>query len=753
MQKSASASMRRRMGVILALFMVGGFCLLIWQLFKIQIIDGEWYQAQAFRQQTRSQNLGAKRGTIYDRNNNELARSASVWNVCISPAEINQETIGQVAKDLGEILNVTPESIIEQAKDIKSFYKVIGRRVERATMEAVTQYITENKVSGVNFEQDAKRYYTYGSLASSLLGFTNYDGNGAYGLEAYYDKTLSGTPGMVVSTKNARGADMHFKYQQMYEAQDGNSVVLTIDEAIQHFLEKNLETAVIEHSIQNRAAGIVLNVKTGEILAMATKPDFDPNDPYTLQDPAAVEQLAKMVVGSQEYKDAQRQFQYDQWRNKAISDPYEPGSVFKIVTAATALENKKVTINDHFYCSGSIKIASETIHCWQAGGHGDVNFIEGMQKSCNPVFITIGQRTGARLFYDSMQSFGFGEQTGVDLPGEAPGILHGFDTLNKEGGVELASTSFGQTFKVTTIQLASAAAAAVNGGNLMQPYIVKQVLDPDGNVISTTQPTVRRQVISEETSATMRMLVEAVVNGGSGRFSAIPGYQIGGKTGTSEKLDPGAGDVHILSFVGIAPMDDPEIAVLVMLDEPNLGGNAYGSTIAAPVVGAILQETLPYLGFEPQYTAEQLEEREVNVPNVMYKKPHDAQAELTVAGLNTRIIGNGPMVLQQIPLPNQKMPKGSQVILYTEEANMEQEITVPDVVGMLSAEANKLVVNSGLNVQIRGVIKDGVSTVVGEQWPLPGTVQHPGDVVILTLVEGASAEERAADAQANIPMP
>lgn len=753
MQKNVSGKIRRRMVAILICFCVFGFAVLLVRLFMIQIVKGEEYQQHASQQQTRATNLGAKRGTIYDRNGTTLVQSATVWNICISPADIEEEKLEETAKKLGEILEVTPEFIKEQASERQFYYKIIKKRVNAEVREAVLSYITDeandgaNQIKGVFAEPDTKRYYTYGSLASTVLGFTNYDNHGAYGLEAKYDKVLSGTPGVVVSAKNAWGSDMPFKYQQMNEAKDGNSLVLTIDEGIQHFLEKHLDTAMVEHSIGNRAAGIVMNVKTGEILAMATKNDFDPNDPYTLQDPAAVAELedfkTRLISGAlteeeiagkittEEAKLAELQF--DQWRNKAISDPYEPGSVFKIITAATAVDNNVVTLNDSFFCNYEMKVASETYHCWQKMGHGAQNFTQAMQNSCNPAFITIGQRVGARLMFSYMDNFGFGKPTGIDLPGEADGILHSFDVLNKEGMVELSSTSFGQTFKATPLQMITAVSAAVNGGNLMQPYIVKQIRDDKGNVIQTNNPTVQRQVISAESSEVVRGLVEAVVDGGSGRYAAIPGYRIGGKTGTSEKLDTKGNTTNILSFVGFAPMDDPQYAILVMLDEPKLD-NVFGSVIAAPVVGAIYQEMLPYVGLEATLTAEEQDQTEIKVPYLVGYKPHDAQGELTVLGLQTRIVGNGPEVLRQIPLADQKIPKGMTVTLFTDEESIEKTVTVPNVVGMTAQEANKAIVtNAGLNIKLLGVTNDGVQTIVTEQWPLAGETANPGDIVQITL--------------------
>ncbi|MDR2933179.1 MAG: stage V sporulation protein D, partial [Oscillospiraceae bacterium] len=475
MPKITTSKMRIRMLVVLILIFVLGFSVIIYRLFKLQILEGETYQGLALQQQTRSTPIGAKRGTIYDTNGNVLAQSATVWNVCISPAQLDKNKLDSTAAGLAEILDVEKADILEKAADTNSYYKRIKVRVERSVADQVLEFTTENDINGVFFEPDTKRYYTYGSLASTLLGFTNYDNQGAYGLEAHYDKVLSGTPGMVVSAKDAWGADMPYKYQQMYAAKDGNSVVLTIDESVQHFLERHLETAIVEHQIGNRAAGIVMDVKTGAIIAMSTKPDFNPNDPYTLQDPAAQAELDQYVSGTKEYNDKRQQLWYDQWRNKAISDPYEPGSVFKIITASTAVDNNLVSLNDSFFCSGVLKVSDRDIHCWQRRGHGQQTFVQGMQNSCNPVFMAVGQRIGGQTLYDYMVNFGLKDPTGIDLPGEAGGIMPSLANLKKEGMVELSSTSFGQSFKVTPLQLITAVSASVNGGKLMQPYILKQV--------------------------------------------------------------------------------------------------------------------------------------------------------------------------------------------------------------------------------------------------------------------------------------
>jgi len=588
-------------------------------------------------------------------------------------------------------------------------------------------------------EEDTKRYYPYGDLAAQVLGFTGSENKGAYGIEAYYEEVLAGTPGRKVSAQNAMGTDLDFQYKEMYEAKEGNSLVLTIDETIQHYLEKHLETAVIEHNVKNGAAGIIMNANTGEVLAMATAPDFDPNFPLVLGDPKKQAQLEAMEKGSEEYNNFLRQAQYDQWRNKVISDPYEPGSVFKIITAATALENGVVGMYDTFECTGSTVVSGNRFGCWKAVGHGVQTFTQAIENSCNPAFIAIGARIGGADFYESFERYGLSEPTGIDLPGEADnaGLVQSYSNLTKEGGVELASTSFGQTFKVSALQLCTAVCASVNGGTLYQPYVVKQVLDPEGNVLSTTRPVAKRQVISEETSETVQYLTEMVVKEGSGRNAAIPGYRIGGKTGTSEKIDlliQTGRNENILSFAGIAPADDPQIVCLIMLDEPTLE-NAFGSTIAAPVVGAVLSEVLPYMGIDPEYTDEEMANMDITVGNYVGMVPHDAQSALTQKTLKARIIGEGGTVVDQVPSAGEDIPRGGTVVLYTSQPGEEDSVIVPGVIGFSGAEANRTIVNAGLNIRVKGVDTELPGAVAVRQNPAEGESVPPGTIITVDFLD------------------
>ncbi len=748
-----SVRMKKRMIVCIIALSILGTAVILLRLFRLQMVDAEELQRRAAQQQMRVTSISSQRGTIRDRNGNILAKSGTVWTVYISPVDIDSEEERQlIANGLAEILDVSPEFVIEKSQR-NTYYEIIKRKIERPLADEITQFTQDNDITAVGLEEDYKRYYPYGNLASTVLGFTGMENQGAYGIEAYYDKVLSGTPGRVVSAKNAWGTDMPFKYEKMYEAKDGNDIVLTIDVNIQQFLEKHLEQAVIEHNVKNKAAGVVMDVQTGEILAMSTKPDFDPNSPNEIYDPAVKAQLAEMKAAleliadeteretaQQEYTSALASAQFDQWRNKVISDPYEPGSVFKIITASAALEEKTMNLNSTFNCSGTYELLPGVrYNCWKAGGHGHQTFAQALQNSCNPAFIMIGQSLGQETFRKYFKAFGLMETTGVDLPGEAGSLYHADGDFSV---VSLASSSFGQTFKVTPLQLITAVSAAFNGGELMQPYVVKQVIDSEGNTVEETQPVIKRQVISAETSATIAALCESVVELGSGKNAYIPGYRIGGKTGTSEKLDKqnnGEVDKRISSFMGFAPADDPKVAVLIMLDEPYMT-NPYGSVIAAPVVKNIMADVLPYLGIEQVFSDTEQKYANVKVPNLNTLKRGDAEAELNSVNLNARFVGEGETVVNQLPQMGEEVPRGSTVILYTDDITTLEDVEVPNVVGLTSLQANASILGEGLNIRIEGAVETGQLTQVISQDPAPGSKVKPGTVVAIQIVAEDPAE-------------
>lgn len=718
---------------------LAGFGLVVYNLFKIQIKEGDFYQQRAIAQQLRTTPITANRGTIYDRSGKTLAVSATVWTVLFSPHDISDEQAVILADGMSEILGVDREFVIEKAKNKKNYYQIVKKKVEKEVADQVIAFAAQHKINGVSLQEDSKRYYPYGSLGSSVLGFVNEENQGAYGIESYYNTTLTGTPGKVVAAKNAWGTDMPFSYQEMYEAQDGHSLVLTIDETIQHMLDKHLETAVVEHKVRNRAAGIIMDVKTAEILAMTTKPDFDPNEAYEIADPVMKAAVESLQGDEEEYQKALNEARFQQWNNKAISEPYEPGSVFKIITLSTGLETGAVVPTNHFHCPGFYMVGSVKKGCWKTAGHGDQDLAAAVRNSCNPAFMMVGQRIGAERFYDYFSNFGLTETTGVDLPGEAIGVYHTKKALANPNDYEnsLTSASFGQTFKVTPLQLITAVSAAVNGGTLYEPHIVKQILDADGNIVQTIEPTAKRQVVSAETSAIVCQMLETVVTEGSGKNAYIPGYRIGGKTGTSEKIDLAnkTGEMrNILSFVGIAPMDDPQIACLVLLDEPTLV-NEYGSTIAAPVVGAILADVLPYLGLEKVYTQEELEKLDVYVESQVGNVAHDAQSYYTRQGLGSKIIGGGGSIVSQIPAAGSTVPKGSTIMLYTDDSAESDLVTVPGVVGKSGLVANKLVLNAGLNIKITGVGIENENAVAAKQSIPEGTQVARGTVITIDFAD------------------
>ena len=591
----------------------------------IQFVQGSELQRKAIEQQTRDRIINSKRGTIYDRNLKPLAISASVETVTVNPSVIKENGNAEsVATELSRILDMSYEEVYEKITK-NSSYEYVKRKIETPQSDEIKALKAEGKLEGVNLDEDSKRYYPYNNFASHVIGFTGVDNQGLAGIELMYDKYLKGTPGRVVSAKNAVGTDMPYQYEKYYSSEDGLNVVLTLDEVIQHFVERNLETAVIENDVKNGAAAIIMDVKTGEILAMSTKPDFDLNNPLVIQDEetkAELEALSKENPDA--YQEALNTALEKMWRNKAVMDTYEPGSTFKILTSAIALEENLVSDSDSFVCTGAKTIAGHSIRCWKAGGHGVQDFAKAIQNSCNPAFMTIGERIGKEGFFKYTKGFGLQEKTGIDLPGEAEGI---FFNESQFGPLECATTSFGQGFQVTPIQLISAVAAVANEGKYMKPHIVKELTDSEGKVVQRFEPEFVRQIVSKETSQKMCSLLESVVSEGSGSNAYIKGYRVAGKTGTSEKRPRSEGK-KIASFVGFAPADDPQVACLVMLDEPE-GGQYFGGVIAAPVVGAILEDVLRYLNVEPRLSQEEVQKSDISVPEIVGDTVADATKNVT----------------------------------------------------------------------------------------------------------------------------
>lgn len=726
-QNAVTPTIRRR-AVAVVVVMLLMFSAVIYNLVVLQIVETEKYRSMATNQQLSDEEITPARGNIYDANMKLLAQSATVWTVTASPRDMNKAgtDITLVANKLAEVLELDAADVLEKLSDTASNYKLIKYKIEKPLADEINSWIAEynkdaahkeTQIAGITLLQDTKRYYPYGSFASTIIGFVNVDGDGLSGLEYYYNEELSGTPGRVVRAKNALGYDMPVgDYSAEYDPTQGHSLVLTVDETIQHAAEKYLLAAVEEHNADQGGVCVVMNVKTGAILAMTTMRRggaYDLNDPYTVVDPVALEEIAA-ITDDEARKTARQKAQQAQWRNKAVADAYEPGSVFKVVTASAALDSGVATLNTSFTCTGSIQVGGWTMKCAHyPSAHGSQNFYQGLNNSCNPYYIQLGQSMGVHTFCQYVEGFGFGEKTGVDLPSESAGFVY---TEAQMGITELSSCSFGQSTSVTPIQMLTAICAAVNGGYLMQPYIVSQVLDEESNIISTTQPTVKRQVVSEETSATICSLLEESVSTGSNQRAKVSGYHVGGKSGTSQKLTTDLElRLYVSSFAAFAPADDPEIAVLVMLDEPHSpSGSYYGGTLAGPVCSNILGEVLPYLGIDTQYTEEELAVLNLNVPSLLGNTPSAAQATLNGVGFNTKVVGSGTEVTYQFPAAGTKMPRQSTVILYTDAGATGTLVTVPDTAGKSMSVVKEMIKAVGLNIETTGMA-DGTNVQAVKQ--------------------------------------
>lgn len=722
-------SMLTRLLIVMFVLAFVCFPILGARLFVLQIKDYKIYQAKALEQQTRDLVVTPKRGTIYDRNLKPLAISATAETLVLSPNDISSDKAREISKNLAEIIGMDEEAIYKITQR-KTFFAYVKKRLEKDVADKVREYIKQTGNKGIFLIEDSKRYYPYGNFASHVIGFCGEDNYGLEGIEAYYDKYLKGVAGRMVTAKNAQNTDMPFKYEKVYDATDGYSVVLTIDEVVQHFMEKHLETAYIDNIITGYAAGIAMDVKTGEILAMAVKPDYDLNKPFTITDPKIVEKLA--TLQGEERTKLLNEARSNMWRNKAVTDTYYPGSVFKILTSAIALQEKLVTDTEHFHCPGYRMIGKRKVGCWKTTGHGTENFLQGIQNSCNAVFMDIGARIGTERFYNYVTAFGLREKTGIDIAAEAQGIFHPLSRFNFE---DLSVSAFGQSFTVTPIELITAASAIANGGKLMQPYVMKKIVDKDGNIIESRSPTVVRQVVSEEVSKKLSGMLETVVTVGTGKNAYVKGYRVAGKTGTSEKVnmrnESGQVNEFIASFLAFAPADDPQVAVLVLLDQPH-GNSHFGGVIAGPVVGRVMADILPYLDVEPKYSDEELANMDYTVPSVAGLTLSDAEKLLRGNKIKYTIMGNGDTVNIQIPKSGARVAKNTTVVLYTGDAKPKQNITVPEILGMTPTKAESTLKESGLVFRVDGAsANDPTGTVVAKQSPAAGTVVESGTVIVV----------------------
>ena len=736
MAKGTTVKMWRRTLIVLIVMVALGFGLIVVSLIRLQLVDGAELQKAAVDQQLRDTTISAQRGTIYDRNMKPLAQSATVWKVVLAPAYIDKddETLRRnISTGLADILGLDAEDIYKRTEGT-SYYDVLKTKVETDVKDRLVQFIEENDLGNtIQLQEDYKRYYPFGSFASTILGFTGTDGQGLAGLEAYYDEYLSGTAGRLVTAKNAVGTDMPFQYEQKVEAQDGYNLVLTIDEVVQHYLEQALEEGVENNKVENRATGIVMNVNTGEIVAMAVKGDYDPNNPFVIADEEERARIAELP--EEEQQEATSAALQAQWRNKAVSDTYYPGSVFKMVTLSMALEENVVTEETTFTCTGSyVPVQGErAINCHNTSGHGTQTLVQGTMNSCNPFFIYLGQLLGTETFFDYFEAFGFTEKTGIDLPGESQSIYHDRDMSL----MDLAVESFGQNFSITPIQMITACAAIANGGYLVQPHVVSQIVDNDGNIIKTADTTVKRQVISEETSERVSKILQENATSGTAKNGYVAGYRIAGKTGTSEKVGAdgtvGSDNKYIASYCGFAPADDPQYAVLVFFDEPT-GDSYYGGAVAGPVFAKIMEEILPYLNVETKYTEDEAGSVGVSAPNVIGKTVSEATNELTNNGLKILVKGSGDTVIAQTPDPGSSVPSGGTVVVYTDEASMNQTVTVPDFTNRSLSDVNYLAAQAGLNIKVSGAYNSSAATARTQDYAA-GEQIKPGTVITVNFVE------------------
>jgi stage V sporulation protein D (sporulation-specific penicillin-binding protein) len=746
--------MKKRLNMItIAMLLIPVF--ITASMYKVGVKDSAEYQAMANETQFGSTIVNANRGAVYDTNGKILAQSATVYNIVLDPLLLLEiEDLDERARQQAVIAAVLAEELPDiTADDINNLFTKyadkhwasVAKKIEKPVVDKILTNLSEQSVltNIVYTETDTKRYYPQGELAAAVIGFTNYEGDGVYGIEKYYDDYLKGVDGKIVSAQDANGNIMPYKNDKIYDAQDGNSIYLTLDMTLQSYAEKYLEEQVITNKARNRGCAIMMNCKTGEILAMATTPGFDLNDRNAIFAAADMEKLA-VTLSDEEYEEQYAILREQQWKNKAITEVYEPGSVFKVVTGSAALEEKVIDLHSTFNCSGSITVVEgvEPFHCWSSRVHGTQDFTTAMTNSCNPAFIGIGLRLGADNFSRYFKAYGLNEKTGIDLPGEVNSIS--IDVADdRYGKIELAASAFGQTNKITPIQMITAYAAVVNGGYLVTPHVASHIVDKNGNIIKSFGTQIRRQVISEETSATMRQVLEDVVNNKNGSNAYIKGYAIGGKSGTSQKLEEnikqGREDLYISSYCGFAPADDPEIICLVMVDEPfgtdqNGGQIYYGSLIAAPCVSNILRDSLPYLGYYPEYTEEELAAMGIIVPSVEGQIAETASKTLEELGLSVELIGKGSTVISQVPPASSSIPKNGKIILYTEETEEKQYSTVPDLLGKTPAQANKLLTDANLNLKLGDGASANPNSAASMQNYEPGAVVPAGTIIEVYFV-------------------
>lgn len=758
---SATVRMRNRTNKgVLGLMTV--FCAaVIVRLFVVSVVDNSKYEGMANNYHFGTMTLSANRGAIYDANGTALAWSATVYNIYIDPtlyreemksiedandkkksaAEEEYETADNlvdvdqlktsITNFLSEKLGLKTEEV-EASFEKDGRYYVLQTQVEKNVTDEITAYFEKLNLSFIGTEATTRRYYPQNELAAAVIGFTNGDGDGQYGLEYQYDDYLSGVDGRVISAQAANGEEMPYRYSTTYDAEDGDSLYLTLDTTIQYYLEKSLAEMVEKFEVKERACGVIMNPKTGAVYAMATYPTFDLNNPSEIYDAKTAQELAALPEG--EYSTAYATARETQWKNKVISEISYPGSTFKIVTTADAFEENLINMEtDSFYCSGQVQVADATIRCSNTAGHGAQNFTQALTNSCNPAFIEIGQRIGIDKFSYYFEGFGLAEKTGIDLPGEAVSYSVTGDDMTI---VDLASAAYGQCNKVTAMELVTAYSAAINGGYMVTPHVVDHVVDSNGNIVLQNETEVKRQIVSEETSAIVREQLEAVVNNNPSHNAYIQGYRIGGKSGTAEKLDTSTADdrQYVASYCCFAPADDPEVIMLIMADEPNKEIGYYGSQVVVPYARDIMEEILPAMGFYPEYSDGEDTDSTVTVPYLQSADITSAESTLAQLGLTYEVVGDGTTVASQSPSTGTSVTKGGKVILYTEVGgNSGDTIEVPNLVGMTAAEVNETMTYYDLNYAIVGSSASESGALVQYQSEEAGTVVPRGTAITLTL--------------------
>ena len=719
--RRANRVIQSRTLLLLGVFGVLTFVLLFTKLYHWQITEHDELQSVAVRQQTLRTTVDASRGTIYDRNGTILAMSASAETIFLSPKEImeNEQDQDLIANGLAEILDMDAEDILKMMEKTNSQYEELKKKADDELADKVREFINENDLKGIFLRPTSKRSYPKGTLASQVIGFANENG-GEMGLEAAYNDELTGENGMVVTARDRDGRSVLYQYDQYFDAENGCDLQTTLDTTIQYYLEKGVQELEARFGTGKGATGIVMDVNTGAVLAMASLPTYDLNDPSSIYNDFLTSGMTE-----EEIIENATELRNKQWRSKAINDTYEPGSTFKTLTLAMALEENVVDLNSGFYCGGNMTVEGQKIWCSKRTGHGQQDLSTAFANSCNPAFMNIGLRIGNAKFYQYMKDFGLMEKTGIDTTGEASGFA------NKEieySTLALACYAFGQNFNVTPIALLAAQCACVNGGYLYTPYLVEQVTDQDGNVVSKHDATPIRQVVSEETSALVRQIMEQEVTSGTGKNGQVAGYRIGGKTGTADKV---GGNV-IVSFVCFAPADDPQVMMLLTLDEPNKWTGTYvsGGNMVAPIASSVMSEILPYLGIEPSYTAEELVGADKTVPNVIGLGKDAAVERLAASGFTCRTVGDGDTVTDQTPVGGAIVPNSAEIILYLGAEKSTDKCIVPNVVGDSAATANQKIVNAGLIMGVSGATNASSSTVRAiSQSIAAGTEVEAGTVV------------------------